>query len=107
MPTKTFNETVTRCVDVCDFCENVCGIGSNRCDICGRIACYNHAARDGEQLLNFEQSWICTECNTLGIVCKQTIRRLKAQIVNERKAWRKLCKERANDGHRGNAPHVQ
>lgn len=97
MPTKNVSETVTRCVDVCDFCTNECAsLGSNRCAICDRIACYNHADRDRENLLSgFVESWICSECNRLGIVYKQTIRRLKEQIATERRGWKRLCVERS------------
>lgn len=96
MPTKTITETVTRCVDVCDTCGNECtGIGYNRCAICSNLACSSCGHSEMEHLLSHERTWLCHKCHTLGIVYKQSIRRLKDQIINERAGWRKLGIERS------------
>lgn len=100
MPTVTYEETVTRTKDVCDLCGGECAcIGTNRCEICDRIACFKCGNRENEGLLVGVNShcsqWLCNPCNAVGIERKERIRKLQNEIVEERRAWRKLGKEQA------------
>lgn len=99
MPTRIYEETVTRSEDLCDFCGKPAGsCGSHRCDICARLACVHHGHSDHHENLYHcytQRTWLCQECNHVGQACKDAIRKAKAEIVEQRKLWQKLGKENA------------
>ena len=99
MPTERRKKTVVTVVDVCDTCGNYCiGLGHNQCDACGKLACLNCACSEMEDLFRNDRSWLCHVCHKLGIAYKQSIRKWKERIKEDRADWRKLCRDHAKDG---------
>lgn len=98
MPTRTFQEIITKSIDECDWCGKQAGNnGTHRCAICDRFACVNCGYSDHwEHLIGEARTWLCYDCGSIGERCKDVIRKARKEIMEARKLWHKLGKENAN-----------